>query len=181
MLGQRTVLAGKPDMEAIGDVVHAFLAADRDDAERLARATRLLGAHGVDGCVDARSLVAIAGRLWRWVGEQFPGAAIHWEWPVTYRKATGTTVVGTVDLVIAADDGLVMVDHNTFPGPSEDAADRALGYFGQLTVYAAAIEASTEKRVLSTWHFPIRGQLVEVRLSDQGGMVKRDQVHGGVA
>ncbi|HEX3766271.1 MAG TPA: UvrD-helicase domain-containing protein [Kofleriaceae bacterium] len=168
ILGPRIAITSKPNMEAIGDVVHAFLAADREDPARFARAARLLGAYGVDGCPDASALVTIASRLWRWAGERFPGAAIHREWPVTHRKATGTTVVGTVDVVIAADDGFVVVDHKTFPGRSEDAADRALGYSGQLAAYAAAIEAATEKRVLSTWiHFPIRGQLVEVRLGQR--------------
>ncbi len=164
-LGPRIAITSEPNMEAIGEVVHAFLAADCEDTERLARAARLLAAHGVGGCLDARDLVTIASRLWRWTGERFPGAAIHREWPVTHRKPTGTTVVGSVDVVIAADDGFVVVDHKTFPGRSDDAADRALGYSGQLAAYAAAIEAATEQRVLSTWiHFPIRGQLVEVRL-----------------
>src|SRR6202012_2877255 len=112
---------------AIGDVIHPFLAADRDDDdERFACAKRLLEAHGVVGCVEPRDLVAIASRLWRWIGERFPGAALHREWPLTHRTASGTTVVGTVDLVIAARDGFVVVDHKSFPGRAEEAGERAL-------------------------------------------------------
>lgn len=182
-LGPRIVVVGNPDMEAIGDAVHAFLAADRDDddAARLTLAARLLEAHQVAQCLRARDLVAIATRMRGWINERFPGAVLHYEWPVTHRTANGTLVAGTVDLAVAARDGFVVIDHKTFPGRSDDAADRARGFSGQLAAYAKAIEAATEKRVLSTWiHFPIRGQLVEVRLSDQSGM-SRDEVHGGVA
>ncbi len=164
-LGPRIALAGKPDMEAIGDAIHAFLAADRDDDERAARAERLLDAFGLAGCIESHDLVAISSRMGRWISERFPGAAVHREWPLTHRTASGTTVVGTVDLVIGASQGFVVVDHKSFPGRAEEAGDRALGFSGQLAAYAAAIQAATKRQVLATWiHFPIRGQLVEVRL-----------------
>jgi ATP-dependent exoDNAse (exonuclease V) beta subunit len=164
-LGPRIALAGKPDMEAIGDAIHAFLAADRDDNERSTRAERVLEAHGIAGCLESRDLVAIASRLWRWIAERFPGAALHREWPLTHRKASGTTVVGTVDLVIAASDGLVVVDHKSFPGRAEEAGERALGFSGQLAAYAAALYEATGRAVTSSWiHFPIRGCMVEIQL-----------------
>jgi hypothetical protein len=114
--------------------------------------------------VEARDVVTIADRLWGWILRRFPGALLHREWPVTHRMPAGTIVVGTVDLVIAARDGFVVVDHKSFPGRTDDAVDRALGFSGQLAAYAAAIHAATQRPVLSAWiHFPIRGQLVEVR------------------
>jgi len=166
-LGPRIALVGNPDMDVVGDAVHAFLASDRDeeDAERLTRATRLLEGHSIADCLGARDLVGVATRLWGWIGERFPGAVRHREWPVTHRLANGSLVAGTADLAIATQRGFVVVDHKTFPGRSDDAASRARGCSGQLAAYAAAIEAATAKQVLSTWiHFPIRGQLVEVRL-----------------
>lgn len=164
-LGPRIAIAGKPDMEAIGDAIHAFLAADHDDSERTIRAERLLDAYGITGCLEPADLVGIASRLWRWIDERFAGAALHREWPIHHRTASGTTVVGTVDLVIDASGGFVVVDHKSFPGRTDDAVDRAVAFSGQLAAYSAGIQAATHRRVLSTWiHFPIRGQLVEVRL-----------------
>lgn len=164
-LGPRVALAGSPDMDAVGDAIHAFLAADRDDNERVARAERLLSGYRVARCLAAHDLVTIASRLWRWIGERFPSAELRREWPVTHRLPTGTMVAGTVDVVISTQDGFVVLDHKSFPGRTEDAGERAAGFSGQLAAYAAAIQAATKKRVLATWiHFPIRGQLVEVRL-----------------
>ena len=165
-LGPRIALASTPDMEAVGDAVHAFLAADRDDDDRSTRAERLLEVYGVVGCLRPDDLIAIASRLWRWIGERFAGAAVHREWPLVHRMANGTTVVGTADVVIVAADGFVVIDHKSFPGRAADAVDRALGFSGQLAAYVGAIQAATSTRPLSTWiHFPIRGQLVEVRLA----------------
>ena len=164
-LGPRIAIAGKPDMEAVGDAIHAFLAAEHDDIERAFGAECLLGAYGLTGCLDPADLVVIASRLRQWIGARFPGAVLHREWPITHRTVPGTAVVGTVDLVIAVSDGFVIIDHKSFPGRADEAADRAVAFSGQLAAYAQAIQAATHRRVLSTWiHFPIRGQLVEVRL-----------------
>ena len=126
---------------------------------------RLLDASGVTGCLEPVDLVLIASRLWRWIGERFNGAVLHREWPISHRTATGTLVVGTADLVIAIAEGFVVVDHKSFPGRADEAVDRVLGFSGQLAAYASAIQAATHRPVLSTWiDFPIRGQLIEVRL-----------------
>jgi ATP-dependent exoDNAse (exonuclease V) beta subunit len=173
-LGPRIAITGKPKMERIGDVIHAFLAADRDDGDRSTCAARLLDAYGVAGCLEPADVVSIASRLWRWIRERFVGAVLHREWPISHRTATGTLVVGTVDLVIAAAEGFVVVDHKSFPGRTDDAIDRAFLFSGQLAAYAAAIQAATRRPVLSTWiHFPIRGQLVEVRLERSESSVPR--------
>lgn len=165
VLGPRIAVAGNAEMDAIGDAIHAFIAADRDDEERTTRAQRVLEAFQVAGSLDAGNLITIANRLWRWIDERCTGARMHREWPITHRLPSGVMIAGTVDLAIAVPDGFVVIDHKTFPGRTEDAEERARGCSGQLAAYAAAIEAATKKPVISTWiHFPIRGQLVEVRL-----------------
>lgn len=168
-LGPRIPIRGGPEMEAVGDAIHGFFAADGPglggDA-RLALARDLLAGHGVLEHVGVGELVVAASRLWAWIAARFPGARMHREWPICHRTGAGTLVVGTADLVLAARGGVVVIDHKTFPGTAEAAAWRALGYAGQLAAYADAIRAATGAAIASTWiHFPVRGRLVEIRLA----------------
>ncbi|HSK05763.1 MAG TPA: PD-(D/E)XK nuclease family protein, partial [Kofleriaceae bacterium] len=134
--------------------------------ERLALARDLLAGYGVGAQVGAAERVAAARRLWAWIDARFPGARMYREWPICHRTGAGTLVVGTADLVLAGGGGVAVIDHKTFPGTAEAAAWRALGYSGQLAAYAGAIRAATGAAIASTWiHFPVRGQLVEVRLA----------------
>ncbi|HWO23547.1 MAG TPA: UvrD-helicase domain-containing protein [Kofleriaceae bacterium] len=181
-LGPRLRIRGVPQMEAIGDAIHGFLAIDRPEpagapahdtaaasAERLALAQDLLAAYGVAEHVVAADVVAAGSRLWAWIAARFRGARIYREWPISHRVASGTLVAGTADLVLVGDLGVVVIDHKTFPGAADAAAERALGYSGQLAAYAAALRAATGAPIASTWiHFPVRGRLVEVRLLDAG-------------
>lgn len=161
-LGDRISLHGRPDMTRIGDAVHAFLAADRT-LERAGLATSVLADHGVEGQLAASELVAIADRLWAWTDARYPSFVRHREWPIHHRSSAGTIVAGSIDLLLAGDDGVVVIDHKTFPGTSDAAIARAIGYSGQLAAYAAALD----RHVVATWiHFPVRGELVEVKLGD---------------
>lgn len=98
--------------------------------------------------------MSIGSRLWRWIRKRFYDATLHREWPIHHRTALGTTVIGTVDLAITTTDGFVVVDPKSFPGRTEQAAERAVEFSGQLAAYAAAIQAATQRLVLSTWIHP---------------------------
>jgi ATP-dependent exoDNAse (exonuclease V) beta subunit len=168
-LGPRIGITGKPDMEAVGQAIHGFLAADRRELSehaRVALVTELLARYGIAEQLVVADVVAAASRLWTWIDARFPDARVHREWPIAHRTEEGTVVAGTADLVLGDATGFAVIDHKTFPGTTEAAAERALGYSGQLAAYAAAIHAATGAAITSTWiHFPVRGRLVEVRLS----------------
>jgi hypothetical protein len=165
-LGERFSLRGRPSMEAVGDAVHGFLAADRarhPADERRHMAAGLLERFGVAGNLDAADLVDCASRLWRWLETRFPRARLHREWPVAERLAAGTVVAGSADLLVRTRAAISLIDHKTFPGIEDAALDRALSYSGQLAGYASAIRAATGCDVTSMWiHFPVLGRLVEV-------------------
>jgi len=165
-LGPRLSVTGRPEMEHVGHAVHSFLAADRPgltDADRDAIARELLAGFGVATSLDPNEVVAAASRLWTWLAARFPGAHVHREWPIAHRTSSGTVVAGTADLVLVTADGLVVIDHKTFPGGDDLAPDRARGYSGQLAAYARALAAAYGAPPRSTWiHFPVLGCLVEV-------------------
>lgn len=169
VLGPRIPVRGSPDMGAVGDALHAFFSADHAEMaieERRAIATDVLVGHGVADALDSDALVGAGSRLWAWVASRFHDANVRREYALAHRTATGTVVKGSADLVVAYRDGFAVIDHKSFLGTAAQAADRALGYSGQLAAYASALRAATGIDVTSTWvHFPIRGCMVEVQLA----------------
>ena len=169
--------ASTEQMTEVGLAIHAFLASDLvgeapSQAERLARATQLLAAHGVGGAVDPEQILALAASFRRHLEERFHPRALHAEWPVRWATRVADQprlLVGEADLVLELDAGLVVIDHKAFPGDAQERDRRARAHAGQLAAYRAALEQATGRAVLSTHiHFPLRGELVEVRVGGLG-------------
>jgi ATP-dependent helicase/nuclease subunit A len=170
VLGNRiAVRGGTADMTAIGNAVHAFLAADRPALlpdDRLAMAAAILKRFRVDAHIEPSDVLEVASRLWRWIDTRFAAGRLHREWPVLLRTPAGTVLSGTADLAVTTPAGIVVIDHKTFPGMDQAALARAQTYSGQLAAYSTAICAATGAPPASTWiHFPILGQVVEVSLT----------------
>jgi ATP-dependent helicase/nuclease subunit A len=171
-LGKRRELsAGADQMGALGDAIHAFLAADvaGDGGVRRAMAARLLAAHGVEGAIDPRTLLEASESLHRWLDARYPGAVWRREWPVRARLGGDPQrlLVGEVDLFLELPDGFVLVDHKSFPG-SERERDRRLTeeWAPQLGWYADALARALGKPLKAAFiHLPIRGEMAEVEVA----------------
>ncbi|HEX8908266.1 MAG TPA: PD-(D/E)XK nuclease family protein, partial [Anaeromyxobacteraceae bacterium] len=165
-LAGRAPLEGGTDMAALGDAVHAFLAADRFEGDRAAIAARLLAAFGVAGAVAPRSLVRASDALRAALESRFPGAAWRREWPVRARLADRgqpRLLQGEVDLFLELADGFVLVDHKSFPGSDRERDARVVEHAAQLGLYAFALERALGKPLRAAFiHLPIRGELAEV-------------------
>ncbi len=62
-IGERIPITGKPDMDVVGNAIHAFFAADRwefDDRHRLDRATRILKRWNISGAIDPNHFLQLA-------------------------------------------------------------------------------------------------------------------------
>lgn len=170
-LGPRLQVAASAERwGSVGDAVHGFLAADRpgNAPPRAAMAERLLTAHGVAGAISPESLLSASDALRRWLEGSFPGAPWFREWPLRARLAgpAPRLLVGEVDLFLELPDGIVLVDHKTFPG-SEAERDRRLieDYAPQLRWYAGALTQALGKPLAAAYiHLPVRGEIVEVAL-----------------
>lgn len=156
--------------DALGDAVHAFLAADGDglaSTERHERARRLIIAAGLIGVVRPERLVEAADRLRSFVDARWPGATWHREIPIEAFLASpqGTRRVhGTIDLLLETSEGYVIVDHKTFPGTTEAAwRAKTVEFLPQMAAYAEALRQVPGKRVAGCWvHLPVGGGMVEV-------------------
>ena len=170
-VGVRLRLDGAVDMARLGNAIHGFLAADRptqrepaSDEERAAIAQGLLDRFGVPGAMDPADIVRASTLFRQWVDARWPGAVWRVEWPLLHRLPTGQTVRGSPDLVLELEDSVVVIDHKSYPGTLDEAAQRAAGHAGQLSVYASGVAEATGKRVEGCFiHLPVLGQVIEVQ------------------
>ena len=162
---ERVAIVGNPDMNNLGNAVHAFMCCDCDGisaADKEAIAQNLLEAHGVSASLRATDLVSIHSRFMAYIRNRWPGAKILREWPLSF-KVGSLGLHGAADLVLETPAGYVIIDHKTFPGGEIALLKKAKSFAGQLTAYRKALEKATTKPVVSTWiNFPISGYLVNI-------------------
>jgi ATP-dependent exoDNAse (exonuclease V) beta subunit len=170
-LGARQAVHATAELAgAVGDAIHAFLAADRpgDARARTAMAARLLEAHRVADAIATDTLLAASDALRTWLEPRYPGATWLREWPVRARLPgpPPRLLVGEVDLALELPDGFVLIDHKSFPGAAKERDRRVVEeYAPQLRWYARALAAALKKPMVAAFvHFPVRGEIAEVRL-----------------
>ncbi len=148
----------------MGSSVHGFIAADSPEyeaAERLKMAEELLARWKVAGALTPADLVEISDRLRKWAQAKWPKAKWHREWPICQRLETGSITNGIADLILETPDGLVIIDHKSYPGVPGDAAEYAVEDAPQVQVYADTAALATGKPILGMYiHFPLIGALV---------------------
>jgi ATP-dependent exoDNAse (exonuclease V) beta subunit len=164
----RAAIVGQPDMNNLGNAVHAFMCCDceglsANDKEAIAH--DLLAAHAVSASLSAADLVSIHGKFEAYIRNRWPGAKVLREWPLSFRIGT-LELHGAADLVLETPAGYVIIDHKTFPGGESALLDKAKSFAAQLTAYRMALEKATKIPVLNTWiHFPMSGYLVNVGIN----------------
>lgn len=164
----RVAITGNPDMNDLGNAVHAFMCCDCGDlssADKEAIAHDLLVAHGASACLRTPDLVSIFDKFTAYIRNRWPGAKTRREWPLSFKMGS-LELHGAADLVLETPDGYVIVDHKTFPGGQGALLEKAKSFAAQLIAYQTALEQATKIPVLSTWiYFPISGYLVDVRIN----------------
>jgi hypothetical protein len=154
------------DPRALGEAVHAFLAADDRTHildRRTAFAAEQLSRWGVVCPGLDRHLVVAADALARFVATRWPGARVLREVPVWHTLAAGTIVRGSADLVVELADGCAVLDHKALLGSVDRMLADAVAYAGQLAAYADAIAAATGRSVVGRFvHLPLAGRIVEL-------------------
>jgi ATP-dependent exoDNAse (exonuclease V) beta subunit len=168
-IGPRLPLRPGTDMELLGDALHGFFAADRPGlalADRLALAEALLSRWGVAGALPPESFLAASDALAAFVASRWPAAAWHRELPLRRRLPDGSVLSGTADLVLETPEGLVVVDHKSYPGSTAQALARAATHAGQLAAYAETVGKAWGKPVAGTFiHLPVGGIVVPVTIA----------------
>ena len=165
--GQRIAIVGDA-MADVGDGLHAVLAAELvnplPQSPAVARAARLLAAHGVADRLAAADAVAAARRWREFLERRFAPLRLEAEVPLRQELAGGRTLRGSVDLLVETAGGWVLIDHKSSPQRRATWEAEALAHSGQLMAYRNALEAAGRSVAGCHIHFAVTGGLVEVRL-----------------
>ncbi|MDZ7801902.1 MAG: UvrD-helicase domain-containing protein [Trueperaceae bacterium] len=165
-LGDRIPLAGRPDMQALGEACHRFFAWDRairSHEARLARAHATLDAWSVTSIAPG-DLVGTSDRLRAFLAQRYPNASLQHEVPV-FARVDGQLVSGRLDLVVDTGDAIAIVDHKSLPLWLEGEEVRLRAFAAQIDLYRRAVAAATNTRCTEAWlHQPITGAMSRVEL-----------------
>jgi ATP-dependent helicase/nuclease subunit A len=165
-LSDRISLHGAPDMTNLGEAIHAIIATDIiNENQNPSRNERILIDHGVAESINNDEIAQMTSHFMSSVRSKFQPLNVFVEYPIQFINEQGQDVKGWIDLLLETAEGWVIIDHKSSPKARSEWDDTALGYSGQLATYRHALEAASEKPVLSTWiHFAITGGLIEVEL-----------------
>ena len=165
-LGGRIPISGSPDMNHLGEAVHAFLALDRPvhppEARRV-RASETLERWGIE-VVEPDSMLTMSSRLFAYLRSNYPDMTIRTEVPV-FAKRNGQRLNGRIDLLLTGENRALIIDHKSYPGAYETWEEKAISYGGQLAAYASIVREVTSSAKVETWvHMPIVGQLLQIHI-----------------
>jgi ATP-dependent exoDNAse (exonuclease V) beta subunit len=149
-------------MRRLGNCVHACFATAVMAPSKVSieAAAAAIARWRLDGMLAPGALVAAAERLCTWVSAQ-QAASRHVEVPVTHRLTSGSVVSGTIDLLLADEAGVTIVDHKTFVDSELPVRVRVAAFAGQLGAYADAVSAATGLPVAGVYvHLPLHGLMV---------------------
>ncbi|HEB13230.1 MAG TPA: hypothetical protein ENI11_06100, partial [Actinobacteria bacterium] len=160
--GRQIKVKGKPDSAALGNAVHGFLGVDPSSLSvdrQLEIADRLLRAWGVEKSINPHDLLAISASLQAFIEENYPGAKVLREWPITLINAERQLGHGWIDMLLEVPAGYAVIDHKSYFGAG--AQDDAKKDVAQLAIYKEAIEKATGKNVVATLiHMPMIGKIL---------------------
>ncbi|TVQ96863.1 MAG: DNA helicase UvrD [Desulfovibrionales bacterium] len=163
-IGPRIPVAGKPDVNALGEAVHGFLVQDNPEQGlkiRMAQALAICTRWDVIGIAPG-DLVAASERLIAYLRATYGEGTALKEHPMHMR--VGSQVAsGWIDLVWQTRDGYVIVDHKSFLGQSETVKKHCTSFVPQLNVYADCLEKARGQKPLALLvHLPMIGMMVEI-------------------
>ena len=164
-------IKGKPEMDALGNAVHAYLSLDYanlNDDEQLIAAERILKNWGMDSFIDALDVLKAGNNFQKYIDERYDNYKIFKEWPIFIRNEDNQVIQGWIDMLLETEKGYVLIDHKDYPGSNPE--ERAKQYTPQLSAYKEAVEKSTSKPVIEILiHMPVKG--IVLKLQEEENLV----------
>lgn len=164
--GSRLPVIGTVVEAALGDALHAILAAELlnpTKAGREAKVREQLAGFDLATSLDAAAVVAMMDSFRADLAQRFSPSRVLVETPFSFPLANGQRVSGVMDLLLETPKGWVLLDHKSYQGRRDQWAAKALTFSGQLALYAQALRESG-MTVVEVWvHFPVGGGLVRLQ------------------
>lgn len=159
----RIKIKGKPEMDLLGNAVHAYLGIDTSSfigEEQLLLAQNILKNWQMNEVIDAGKLVNAGENLSNFVQTFYPEYRVYREWPMTMKNEKGQIMQGWIDMLLESDEGYVIIDHKDYPGGNVE--ERMKKYIPQMQAYQDAVEKATGKPVKEILlHLPISGLMLQ--------------------
>ena len=166
-IGTRIAVDRNPDPAALGEAVHACLAAYLSSGDATSSSIDVPGIlerMGVAGALSTDALLRQLAALRGWLQERWPHADQFVEIPVTHISGNGQLMSGRIDLLLKTQSGWILIDYKSGAQNSSQWNILAATYGGQLAAYSAAIEAATGVGVLETWLvLPVAGTALKIK------------------
>jgi hypothetical protein len=167
--GDQLSLPAERNAEESGTALHAILAmqllqgqASREKLKSVS--TELLSGSGLES-ISAEVILAKGDTFKNWLAEQWPGALLHIEYPISMVNDLGQQLNGSIDLLIETEQGWIVIDHKSTSTQRDQLPHVVSQYGGQLGAYRQALEAVTDKPVLGQWiHFMSMGSMLKCEL-----------------
>lgn len=170
-IGERIIVANKPDMSVLGTALHACIGASFTDEKAPldeAEMGRILAGFDVMEHLTSIDALRQTKALKDWIGNRWPQAHAMAEVPIELSFSNGQQMLGRIDLLLELPEGWVLIDHKSSQLSSDKWEDLAKQYSGQLAAYSKAVERVTGKPVLEKWlYLPVAGGAIQVQM-DKG-------------
>jgi ATP-dependent exoDNAse (exonuclease V) beta subunit len=167
-IGERIIIANKPDMSVLGTALHACIGASFTDEKAPldeAEMGRLLAGFDVLEHLAPIDALRQTVALKKWIGNRWPQAHAMAEVPIELSFPNGQQMLGRIDLLLELPEGWVLIDHKSSQLSSDKWQDLAEQYSGQLAAYSKAVEHVTGKPVLEKWlYLPVAGGAIQVHM-----------------
>lgn len=160
-IGKCISIKGHPDMNALGEALHAALAAElicpaHSDHSNLVQ--DLIDSKGLSANVKAGDVARYMTEFSDFLKTRFKPKKVWAEHPMVHVWENGQVANGWIDVLIETDKGWIVIDHKISWG-KPDAIVRK--YAGQIAEYENAVEAAVGGKVQSSWiHLPLAGEVI---------------------
>jgi ATP-dependent helicase/nuclease subunit A len=167
ILGDRISLQGAYEMAHLGEAIHALIATHiiNNPSEPEVLAQQVLSSYAVKDHISVEDALTCVSRFKYFIDQELKAISVQIEYPIEYRLPNGQIASGWIDALVETDEGYVIIDHKSNPQSRAEWQEIALKYSGQLSLYKAAVEASTDKPVIGCWvHFAVTGGCLKINL-----------------
>lgn len=172
-IGSRMELGDVEDRSALGQAIHACLAADlvsTDCPLTVADVLAILQRMGVADAVDASAMHRQVGAVRTWLQSRWPDAKAVVELPMQQLMPGGQICAGRADLLLRTVTGWILLDHKSTQQGSAQWAALASIHAGQLAAYAQTVEAVSGLPVEQAWLvLPVAGAVLRVEMTGRDG------------
>jgi ATP-dependent exoDNAse (exonuclease V) beta subunit len=166
-LGDRISLLGTPEMANLGEAIHALIATHiiNNPAEPEVLAEQVLSSYAVTEHISIEDALCCVTRFKQFIEHDLKALSTQVEYPIEYQLPNGQSASGWIDALVETEQGYIIIDHKSNPQSSATQQEVALKYSGQLALYKAAVEATTDKSVVGCWiHFAVTGGALKVNV-----------------